>query len=315
MGESDRYREYRKPRKGLLLGQDNNALVALFAANVIFYLILIFINVGYSFGERADGAFQAEVLKWFTLPSTFTQLSERPWTLFSYVFSEEGAGIIRLVTNMIWLWAFGFLLQQMAGNDKLIPVYLYGGFVGGLIFMIAHYVVPQVAAMRGTVAMLGANNGVLAVAMATTALSPDYRFFTQIRNGIPIWVLMAIYILIDFAGVAEKGAAYSLSHLSAVATGFVFVVFLKRGHDGSAWMNRFYNWAINLFTPAQRPSQEKIKKMVFYNTGGRKPYEKTTNITQQRVDEILDKINQKGFHFLTEEEKAILKKAAEEDEL
>ena len=36
---------------------------------------------------------------------------------------------------------------------------------------------------------------------------------------------------------------------------------------------------------------------------------------QQRVDEILDKINQRGYHFLTEEEKEILKKAAEKDEL
>ena len=55
--------------------------------------------------------------------------------------------------------------------------------------------------------------------------------------------------------------------------------------------------------------------MVFYNTDGRKPFEKTSNVTQQRVDEILDKISQKGFHFLTEEEKNILKKAAEDDEL
>jgi hypothetical protein len=31
------------------------------------------------------------------------------------------------------------------------------------------------------------------------------------------------------------------------------------------------------------------------------------------VDEILDKINQKGYHFLTEEEKDFLRKASEED--
>jgi len=45
----------------------------------------------------------------------------------------------------------------------------------------------------------------------------------------------------------------------------------------------------------------------------RQPYKKTPNITQQRIDEILDKINQKGYRFLTDEEKELLKRASEED--
>lgn len=77
--------------------------------------------------------------------------------------------------------------------------------------------------------MLGANASTMAVAMATTALAPGYRFFTQIRGGIPIWVLMAIYIFIDFAGVASMSTAHSLSHLAGALAGFLFVVFLKRG--------------------------------------------------------------------------------------
>ena len=43
------------------------------------------------------------------------------------------------------------------------------------------------------------------------------------------------------------------------------------------------------------------------------PFNKTANVTQQRVDEILDKISQKGYHFLTDEEKSILKRAGEEE--
>ena len=80
-------------------------------------------------------------------------------------------------------------------------------------------------------------------------------------------------------------------------------------------MNNFYSWIINLFNPYKKPSKDKVKETVFYNTDGRKPFKKTSIVTQQRVDEILDKINQRGYHFLTEEEKEILKKAAEKDEL
>jgi len=315
MGESDRYGEFKKPGKKIFFGDDNNAMVSLFTINIIFFLLLMLIQVVYFFMQQNAAVYNTEVVQWFALPANLTKLSERPWTILTYMFSDTGQNIVRFITNMIWLWAFGYLLLQMAGNDKLIPIYFYGGVLGGIVFIAAHYLIPPLQPAIQSATLLGANAGTLAVAMATTTLSPDHRFFTQIRNGIPIWVLMSIYILIDFAGIANMGAAYSLSHLAGALAGFLFVIFLRRGMDGSIWMNQVYNWVMNLFNPYKKPSKEKIKETVFYNTGKRKPYEKTTHITQQRVDEILDKISQKGYHFLTEEEKAILKKAAEEDEL
>jgi len=315
MGESDRYQDYRKPKNRFGLGDDNNALVALFAINIIFFVIMMVIQVGFYYSQRTTGDYNNEVVQWLALPANFTSLSERPWTILTYFFADTGAAIIRLISNMIWLWAFGYLLQRMAGNDKIIPVYIYGGIVGGLFFIIAHYIFPTLADQRVNASLLGANTGVLAVAAATTTLSPDYRFFTQIRNGVPIWILMAIYLLIDFAGIASDGAAASIAHITAALTGFLFVVLLRKGKDGSIWMNSFYNWFMNLFNPEKKLSKEKTREKVFYETGGRKPFHKTAHITQQRVDEILDKISTRGYHFLTEEEKQILKKASEADDL
>ncbi len=317
MGETDRNHrnEYRNRRRSrFTLGADNNALMALFAINVIFFLILMVIQVGMFVGEKTPEFFYSHIVQWFELPASLTRLSERPWTILSFMFTETGGGIIRGITNMIWLWAFGYILQQMAGNDKIIPVYIYGGLTGAVFFIAAHYILPPLSPMRDSAGLLGANAGVMAVAMATTTLEPNYRFFTQIRNGIPIWVLMTIYILIDFAGVAGFSAAYSLSHLGGAAAGFVFVLFLRKGKDGSIWMNRLYNKFITMFEPKIKPDTTD-KNDIFYNSGNRKPFTKTTNVTQKRVDEILDKINQKGYHFLTDEEKAFLKKAAEDEAL
>lgn len=315
MGEADRYQEYKKPKSRLSLGDDGNALVALFTINVIFFVLMMVIQVGYYYSQRTTADYNNEIVRWFSLPANFTSLSEKPWTIVIYMFSDTGTmdGIIRLVSNMIWLWPFGYLLQGMAGNDKLIPVYIYGGIVGGLFFILAHYALPPLKPIRESAALLGANTGVLAVAMATTTLSPNHRFFTRIRNGIPIWVLMGVYILIDFASIASDGAAYSIAHLGAILAGFLFVVLLRKGKDGSIWMNNFYSWIMNLFNPYKKPSREKTREKVFYETGNRKPFNKTAHITQQRIDEILDKINQKGYHFLTEEEKNILKKAADDE--
>ena len=80
-------------------------------------------------------------------------------------------------------------------------------------------------------------------------------------------------------------------------------------------MNNFYHWFMNLFNPNKRGHTTHLKDKVFYKTGHRKPFTKTPHITQQRVDDILDKINQKGYHFLTDEEKEVLRKAAEDKDL
>lgn len=316
MGETDRFNknDYRKPRRiRFSLGADGNALMSLFAINACFFLILMVVQVGVYASEQSPDFFQTHVMQWFRLPASLAKLSERPWTLLTYFFTDTGANFIGLLSNMIWLWTFGYILQQMAGNDKIIPVYVYGGITGGLFFIIAHYTIPSLIPYRENASLLGANAGVIAVAMATTALEPGYRFFTQIRGGIPIWVLMSIYLLIDFAGVARLGSAYIIAHFGGALAGYLFVVLLRRGKDGSMWMNNFYKWLITLFEPKKKTVSQ--RDTVFYNTGIKKPYVKTQNVTQQKVDEILDKINQKGYHFLTDEEKNFLKKAADDESL
>ncbi|CAN5838741.1 rhomboid family intramembrane serine protease [soil metagenome] len=315
MGESDRYTEYNRKlkRPRFSLGQDGNALMGLFTINVIFFLILLTAQVAYFFYQQSPSLYNAQVVQWFELPASLTKLSERPWTLLTYMFSDTGDNLMRILSNMLWLWAFGYILQEMTGNDKIIPIYIYGGVFGGLVFIAANYLIPPIQLQINNAGLLGANAGTMAVAMATTALSPNHKFFTMIRGGIPIWVLMAVYLFIDLVGIASMGAAYSLSHIGGATAGFLFVILLRKGKDGSVWMNKLYDWFIQLFNPNKKSNQPVIKEKVFYNTGKRSPYSKTAIITQQRVDEILDKINQRGYQFLTDEEKQILKKAAEED--
>ena len=245
------------------------------------------------------------------MPAQLTRLSERPWTILTYMFSH--ISVWQILSNSLWLWAFGFILQELTGNKKLIPIYIYGGLAGGLIFILANYIIPPLRPSVSSAVLLGGNAATMAVAVATTTLAPDFRFFRNLNGGIPIWVLTLIYILIDFAGIASLSAAFSLSHLAGAAAGFIFIYLLRKDIDGSIWMNNFYNWFMNLFNPNNKKGAVNIKEKVFYNTQGRKPYKKTPNITPQRVDEILDKINQKGYHLLTDEEKNILKRAAEED--
>ena len=68
----------------------------------------------------------------------------------------------------------------------------------------------------------------------------------------------------------------------------------------------------NIINDDKPKKGRRIKTELFYKSSS-KPYKKTSNITQQKIDDILDKINQKGYSSLSEDEKEILKRASKED--
>ena len=69
MGESDRYGDYGHKRYKMTLGQDNNALMALFVLNIIFFILLLFIKVIYFYFETSATLYYAQVIQYFELPA------------------------------------------------------------------------------------------------------------------------------------------------------------------------------------------------------------------------------------------------------
>ena len=307
MGETDRYINYQ--RKKISLGADGNALMMLISINAIMFIAVWFIKIVYYILQSPDGAFDNTILPLFIMPANLSAIAHKPWTVLTYMFTHTG--VIITLTNMLWLWTFGSILQNIAGNRKVIPVYIYGGLAGAVAFVAAAYWLPPLKNSINFLNLQGANAAIMAIALAATALAPDYRFFKMLNGGIPIWVLTLLFVIIDFAGIPSGAAAYHIAHLTGGLTGFMFVYSLRKGQDWSLWMNNVYDKLINLFNPVKPKVRSKVKEAVFYKTGNQKPFVKRSNITQQRIDEILDKINQKGYHLLTDEEKNILKRAGE----
>jgi membrane associated rhomboid family serine protease len=303
----------RNSRRRILLGESNNALFNLVAINAVIFVILGFTLLVYevTHGNRTDayGLFQKQVLDYITLPSSFTAWAQKPWTLVTFMFAH--VDVWMLISNLLWLGAFGYIFQDLTGNGQIIPIYLYGGMAGGVVFLLACNLVPG---MKGAhLELLGANAGIMAIAVATTMVAPDYRIFPMLNGGIPLWILTIIFVAVDVAGLGISPFPYHLSHLAGAAMGFLFVKQLRRGNDWGGWMHSFYDWFFNLFSPASVKEKKTFKKELFYKSHGNPPYTKTPLITQQKVDELLDKISQKGYHHLTDEEREILKRASEED--
>lgn len=295
----------------MLLGHDHNSLTWLIIINAVVFVLLKFISVIYTVSEISPSLFQSQVQNWFTLPSNLQQLATKPWTLFTQMFTQES--IWMLVSSLLWLWSFGYIMQDLAGNRKLIPVYLYGGLAGALFFELAMHTIPAVHPQIGVATLYGAGASIMALAVATTTLSPGYRIFPMLNGGIPLWVLTLVFVAID-ATIASTNPAIAVAHLAGGGMGYLFIMQLRRGRDWGQWMTRLVTWLDDLFNPEKKHQPRSSHQTHFYKAT-RQPYQKKSNITQQRIDEILDKINQEGYHLLTEEEKEFLKRASEEQDI
>lgn len=304
-----------KTGKTPILGQSNNALVMLIAVNALIFVLLNFLKVIYflSYADNisAELFFNKQISDWFLLPASFSKLASRPWTVFLYMFTH--IGIWELISTLLWLWGFGYILQDLTGNKKVFPIYLYGGFAGAIFFLLSMNLIPvyhqTVNLMPG---LIGGGASVMAVAVAATTLAPQYRIFPLISGGIPLWVLTLIFVIMDYVRVAGYGGGYAFAHLAGGLMGFVFIRQLRRGNDWSDWMNNFVDWFNDLFDPNKKRTKISNKEKLFYKSN-EKPFHKTSNITQQKLDEILDKINAEGYQMLTEEEKEFLKRASKEE--
>src|SRR5664279_674934 len=142
-------------RKRMYLGQDGNALVQLLVFNAVIFVVLKFVYVFFVMTGASEPAFISHVFEWFALPANPEKIAWRPWTLISFMFTDQQ--LFRFISNMFWLWSFGYILQDLTGNRKLIPIYLYGGIGGAVFFVIAHFVFPSLRSQPESQILFGAN--------------------------------------------------------------------------------------------------------------------------------------------------------------
>jgi len=309
MGDRDYFRKDYMKEKSIFQPGFDNAVVSLIIFNLIvfttlFGLYLIYL-VMYDTADAARPEFFSQILGNLDLPAAPETFIYKPWTLLSYMFTHTHFSFFRLFANMLWLWSFGYIFQSLAGSSRVIPLYIYCGFIGGVVFVTSYILFSNNLAPS----MSGAAAAIAGISVAATVMSPDYRIFPMLGNGIPLWILTAVFLVLDL-GTVSTSLNLLMAHIAAGLMGYVYATLLKQGRDIGAWMTRLANWSMDLFNPEKKYSGG--EKNVLHYQAKKQPYVKKPNLTQQKLDEILDKINQKGYETLTEEEKAFLKKASEQ---
>ncbi len=265
-------------------------------------------------------------LAWLAMPMTGGELLFRPWTPITYMFLHWD--FWHILWNMVFLYWFGRILQDLLGNGRILPIYFYGGLAGAALAFLLLNVLPD---QQATI-LLGASAGVSAVLMAAATLAPDYVIVLFVWPVRIKYIALARIILDLIAVKAFVNTGGSVAHLGGVAMGYAFIRLLQSGTDLSAGFNATVASIQGLFSG----SRKRNMRVVHRNTEGsrssrsssggsdrnspiktvRRARRKRSNVpsganandVQTRVDEILDKIGVSGYDSLSKEEQDFLRR-------
>jgi membrane associated rhomboid family serine protease len=171
------------------------------------------------------------VKQWSVIPADI--VAGRHWiTILTAMFMH--GGLLHILGNMIFLWAFGPEVEEAMGRLRYLTFYLLGGVVASL---------AQIAAMPGsTVPNLGASGAIAGVMGAFLITYPRDQIRTVLLLGIfthitliPAALLIGLWFLIQLfngvgavAEVQTGGVAYA-AHVG----GFIFGAVTGRWFEGS----------------------------------------------------------------------------------
>jgi membrane associated rhomboid family serine protease len=181
--------------------------------------------------------FYTQIMQPSILASSPSEFLHQPWTLLTYYWVHDGFWI--LLTNMIWLVAFGLILQEQSANKHIFPIYFYAGIVAGLSYIFLGAELP----------IMGAQVGVMAIVIATVRLAPKYRLLKNIGKGIPVWILAMVYLIFQIVSLQEDSLALIISYLAAATTGLLYIMLLNKGRDLGKWMHQLLASLNNSLAP------------------------------------------------------------------
>jgi membrane associated rhomboid family serine protease len=186
-------------------------------------LLIIAVNVWVFLLELGGG--DAFVAQWAVIPAAIA--SGSGWiTLITSMFLH--GSWLHILGNMVFLWAFGPVMEDAMGRVRYLAFYL----IGGVVAMLA-----QVSASPGsTVPCLGASGAIAAVMGAFIVMYPRDRIrsvlwiliFIRVTY-IPAILLIGVWFVIQLldAGAVARVQTGGVAYLAHVG-GFVFGVVTAR---------------------------------------------------------------------------------------
>jgi membrane associated rhomboid family serine protease len=276
----------------------NNAHVQLIIINILMFVVLGVIMV-ISLVSGFDAFFEA-IHDQFRIPARFSEFITKPWTIITYMFTHDLTGILHILFNMLVLYWFGRLFVEYLGSDKLVALYIIGGLAGAAAYLLAYNAIPFYLekSRQFEIGMVGASASINAIVVATAVLLPNYTFFLLFFGPVKIKYIAAITVFLSFLGTVQSNAGGNIAHLGGALIGFIYMKQLQAGVNWGGWVTITIDWFKDLFK-----AKPKVKVSYRNEQPMPKKAEGKSNVSQDELDAILDKISAGGYESLTKEEK------------
>jgi len=222
------------------------------------------------------------------------------------VYSLVDFNVISWLFSLMILYSFGRLVEQSIGSRRFAVFVGYCILAGALVFMLMRMLNPGIAALTGASSMT------LGLVVAAGLLYPEQ----QVQLMLPPMPVKLKNVALFIVGIAvilsiaqRMDPAVSLAHLSGVAVAYFCmrkVSLLDLGKP-SKGKKKSPKRRSSSAPPLRRPAKKKA---------GMKPrtlLKMSVSKREAEVNRILDKVSSEGIGNLTDEEKEILKFAANND--
>lgn len=262
---------------------------------------LIFWNVGiaipfFILSAFAPSVFQ-NVIDWLSLSSVVSKVVIKPWTFITYAFLH--ADFWHLLFNMIVLNFSSRLFLTYFTQKQFFGLYLLGAVFAGLVFVLTDLF------LQNNTILVGASGAIMAVLIAAATYSPLSEIRLLLIGNVKLWHIALALFVLDLIQIPMSNTGGHLAHIGGSLFGFLYIKLLQSGTDLSKIVSNVLDYFVSLFSPRKTTPFKKVHRNVNQQAQTKSP-KPQKDITQQQIDEILDKISKSGYDSLTKEEKEFL---------
>lgn len=269
--------------------------VGLFAIPLIIFSLLTLFDVHLPF-LRWDISNTDDL---FSVSSNPADLLWKPWSLITYAFLH--AGFFHLLFNMMVLYFSGRIFLTFFTQKQMFGLYILSAIFAALMFILSYNTIPLLQQFNGK--MVGASAAIMAILVATAVYAPYYQVRLFLFGTVKLWHIAAVLMVLDLINVSVENHGGHVAHLAGALFGFIFVRSLQNGTDLSRGVSGIIEFFQNLFKPKKKTNFKVHRNP---QAQAKRPTGKPKDITQQQIDDILDKISKSGYDSLTKEEKEFL---------
>lgn len=283
--------------------RQGSSLTRLIYINIGIFLALKIVNVTLILTGQEWEIYDI-LLEYMGVPADPEYLLYRPWTVFTYMFTQFD--FFHLLFNMLWLYWFGSFFLNYFSPRKLTGVYLLGGLTGALLYILAYNLFPFFEMTRLSSWAIGASASVMAIVFAVCTYVPQNKVYIFLIGPVKLIHLALFTAIIDLISIPAGNAGGHIAHLGGALFGYFFILGVRKNRDITGGVLSFFEKAGKLFTRKKRMKVTYKKDISQMNDREYNEYKKQRD---DRINRILDKISHAGYESLTKEEKEIIFKA------